>query len=193
VESNIAHVSHNVCYGRELFTVRWLRELVDSDEADVFLEERQGTRELQRNTLVAVLLRVLEYYEGIIVLTTNRITALDIAVQSRIHVAIQYHDLNTEQQVNIVKNFLDNVITNKNIEDRGRIDREIPKLLKRSRLNGRQIRNILMSAFLVARSNQSKLKLTNIEYMKNLTEDFQEGLKDLTRKKREINEATYDR
>jgi hypothetical protein len=65
-------------------------------------------------------------------------------------------------------------------------------MLKRSRLNGRQIRNILQSAFLVAQSEHSKLKLRHIEYVKNLTEDFQESLKDLTRAKREKNEAPYD-
>lgn len=32
----------------------------------------------------SVLLRVLEYYEGILILTTNRMRSLDIAVQSRI-------------------------------------------------------------------------------------------------------------
>ena len=31
-----------------------------------------------------VLLRVLEYYDGILILTTNRMRSLDIAVQSRI-------------------------------------------------------------------------------------------------------------
>ena len=41
------------------------------DESDVFLEEREKT-DLQRNALVSVFLRVLEYYEGILILTSNR-------------------------------------------------------------------------------------------------------------------------
>jgi hypothetical protein len=41
------------------------------DESDVFLEEREKTG-LQRNALVSVFLRVLEYYEGILILTSNR-------------------------------------------------------------------------------------------------------------------------
>ena len=32
----------------------------------------------------AVLLRVLEYYDGILILTTNRMKSFDVAVQSRI-------------------------------------------------------------------------------------------------------------
>lgn len=34
-----------------------------------------------------VLLRVLEYYEGILILTTNRMRTFDIAVQSRIRMS----------------------------------------------------------------------------------------------------------
>lgn len=41
------------------------------DEADVFLEQR-SLHELERNKLVSIFLRVLEYYEGIMFLTTNR-------------------------------------------------------------------------------------------------------------------------
>lgn len=37
----------------------------------MFLEEREKT-DLQRNALVSVFIRVLEYYEGILILTSNR-------------------------------------------------------------------------------------------------------------------------
>lgn len=46
-------------------------QVVLFDESDVFLEEREKT-DLQRNALVSVFLRVLEYYEGILILTSNR-------------------------------------------------------------------------------------------------------------------------
>ncbi|KAF2121017.1 P-loop containing nucleoside triphosphate hydrolase protein [Lophiotrema nucula] len=65
---------------------RWEAVLL-MDEADVFVEVRQKG-ELGRNALVAVLLRCLEYYEGIIILTTNRVRSLDAAMQSRIHLLI---------------------------------------------------------------------------------------------------------
>lgn len=41
------------------------------DEADVFLEER-SLHDLERNALVSIFLRLLEYYRGILILTTNR-------------------------------------------------------------------------------------------------------------------------
>ena len=37
----------------------------------MFLEEREKS-DLQRNALVSVFLRVLEYYDGILILTSNR-------------------------------------------------------------------------------------------------------------------------
>ena len=48
------------------------------DEADVFLEQRTLT-DLERNALVSVFLRVLEYYEGISILTSNRVGTFDEA------------------------------------------------------------------------------------------------------------------
>lgn len=41
------------------------------DESEVFLEERSET-DLQRNALVSVFLRAMEYYDGILILTSNR-------------------------------------------------------------------------------------------------------------------------
>ncbi|KAK7019025.1 AAA family ATPase [Favolaschia claudopus] len=50
------------------------------DEADVFLEKRTLT-DVHRNALVSVFLRLLEYYEGILFLTTNRVNTFDGAFQ----------------------------------------------------------------------------------------------------------------
>ncbi len=51
-------------------------------------------------------LRVLEYYEGIIFLTTNRVHILDDAVMSRIHIAIHYDTLNATSRLQLWENFL---------------------------------------------------------------------------------------
>jgi len=59
------------------------------DEADVFLEARER-HHLQHNMLVSVFLRQLEYFQGVMLLTTNRVTTFDDAVHSRIHLGIKY-------------------------------------------------------------------------------------------------------
>ncbi|KAK5123020.1 hypothetical protein LTR85_003586 [Meristemomyces frigidus] len=75
------------------------------DEADVFLEER-SLHELERNKLVSIFLRVLEYYEGIMFLTTNRVQTFDAAFQSRIHISLEYHELDIKSRKTVWENFL---------------------------------------------------------------------------------------
>ncbi|CZR60280.1 uncharacterized protein PAC_10176 [Phialocephala subalpina] len=70
------------------------------DEADIFLTRREHN-DLQRNALVSVFLRVLEYYSGILFLTTNRVGILDEAFESRIHVSLYYPPLSKEQTLAI--------------------------------------------------------------------------------------------
>lgn len=50
------------------------------DECDVFLEARSA-HDLERNKIVSIFLRTLEYYEGILFLTTNRVKNMDPAFQ----------------------------------------------------------------------------------------------------------------
>jgi SpoVK/Ycf46/Vps4 family AAA+-type ATPase len=75
------------------------------DEADTFLEQRTS-KDLERNALVTVFLRVLEYYDGILILTSNRVGSFDEAFKSRIQLALQYSSLTKAQRREIWKNFL---------------------------------------------------------------------------------------
>lgn len=59
------------------------------DEADVFLSQRSQL-DMKRNALVSVFLRVLEYYNGLLFLTTNRVGTIDEAFKSRIHLSLYY-------------------------------------------------------------------------------------------------------
>ncbi|KAL9116542.1 MAG: hypothetical protein Q9187_006934, partial [Circinaria calcarea] len=70
------------------------------DEADIFLTRREHN-DLKRNALVSVFLRVLEFYSGILFLTTNRVGILDEAFKSRIHVSLYYPPLSKKQTLAI--------------------------------------------------------------------------------------------
>jgi DNA polymerase III delta prime subunit len=72
------------------------------DEADVFLEARQP-HDIHRNSLVSVFLRLTEYYQGILFLTTNRVETFDEAFQSRIHMGIRYEGLGAKARMKIWK------------------------------------------------------------------------------------------
>jgi SpoVK/Ycf46/Vps4 family AAA+-type ATPase len=60
---------------------RWNAVLL-LDEADVYLAKRNDN-DLERNAIVSVFLREIEYYTGILILTTNRVQSVDSAFQSK--------------------------------------------------------------------------------------------------------------
>ncbi|MGC4962587.1 AAA family ATPase [Gordonia sp. DT101] len=58
------------------------------DEADVFVMERG--LDLAQNAIVAEFLRTLEYFDGLLFLTTNRIDGVDEAIHARCAAVIEY-------------------------------------------------------------------------------------------------------
>ncbi|KAF1969457.1 hypothetical protein BU23DRAFT_513104 [Bimuria novae-zelandiae CBS 107.79] len=171
---------------------RWDAVLL-MDEADVFVEERkQG--DLSRNSLVSVLLRCLEYYDGLIILTTNRVRSIDPAMQSRIHLAIRYQDLTAEQRIAIYKNRL-KYIPDEEFEDRKALEKSLEKgsLTRRSnKANGRQIRNIIIKARMLARYRNEKLTIDHLISADEDTSDFINSMSDVLHKFRGKNELDYE-
>ncbi len=66
---------------------RW-KALLLIDEADVYVRAREA--DIQQNAIVGVFLRVLEYYRGVLFLTSNRATVIDDAIMSRATVHLKY-------------------------------------------------------------------------------------------------------
>ena len=141
------------------------------DEADVFLEARSKT-DLKRNAIVSVFLRVLEYYSGILFLTTNRVGTFDQAFRSRIHMSLYYPRIQESPTLEIWKMNIgraremwgdEKLILNES--DRKEILDFASKHyrdLERSGTtwNGRQIRNAFQSALALAEwdANQTQQK-----------------------------------
>ncbi|KAJ4373739.1 hypothetical protein N0V86_007882 [Didymella sp. IMI 355093] len=132
------------------------------DEADVFLASRAQAvtgADLNRNALVAVFLRVLEYYTGILFLTTNRIGDFDEAFASRIHVSLEYPQLTEESTQTILD--LNIRLIKERFKKNGKaiaIDEDNIRFKisgywhqnQHARLNGRQIRNACQTALALA-------------------------------------------
>ncbi|MDB5654459.1 MAG: putative ATPase, family [Tardiphaga sp.] len=64
------------------------------DEADVYIKRRDDN--ITMNAVVGVFLRVLEYFNGLLFLTTNRIDDIDEAIVSRCIALIKFHPPNDE-------------------------------------------------------------------------------------------------
>ena len=108
------------------------------DEADVFLEKRT-IQDIHRNALVSIFLRLLEYFQGILFLTTNRVETFDDAFQSRIHVALRYGELTYKAKKSVWKMFLDKVRQKEGIELEMFKESDYDNLARHN-LNGRQVR-----------------------------------------------------
>lgn len=109
------------------------------DEADVFLE-RRTMADMHRNALVSIFLRLLEYFQGILFLTTNRVETFDDAFQSRIHVALRYNELGFKAKVKIWKMFLEMVRVKEGVDSPEVLTLAEIDWLAKKKLNGRQVR-----------------------------------------------------
>jgi len=76
------------------------------DEADVFMAERHP-QDIARNELVSIFLRELEYFRGIIFLTTNLYSTIDSAFRSRVSLHLLFSALTPEARMLIWRKFLD--------------------------------------------------------------------------------------
>lgn len=124
------------------------------DEADVFLAKREkGGDGIDRNALVSVFLRTLEYYSGILFLTTNRIGSFDEAFKSRIHISLYYAPLSDSQTFDVWAMNLNRLSKSKRdiYVDRSEIEAFARSHWKDGkRWNGRQIRNAFQTAVALA-------------------------------------------
>jgi len=146
---------------------RWKAVLL-LDEADVLLEQR-SSHDIHRNALVCVFLRTLEYYQGMMFLTTNRVEQIDDAIASRIHFKLKYDKLNLEQRTNVWRYFLGTATTPQgaaiyspdDFDDWARKER-----------NGREIKNLVSTAQALAIQEGCQVTMSHLEVAIAASEDF---------------------
>jgi len=110
---------------------RW-HAVLQFDECEIFLSQRG--EDLERSAIVGSFLRLLDYYQGILFLTTNRAEVLDHAVRSRVMLRLDYPDLDQAARTVIWATMFESAgltITEGTLHD-----------LAEAVLNGRQIRNL---------------------------------------------------
>ncbi|KAK5075645.1 hypothetical protein LTR70_010080 [Exophiala xenobiotica] len=148
------------------------------DEADVFLE-RRSLNDMERNSLVSIFLRTLEYYSGILFMTTNRVRTFDDAFKSRIHVPLKYDELPHSSRVTIWRNFLDRVRRTDPAAEGGievDVDENGYQKLAESPLNGRQIKNVVRTAKSLAGYRGGKLDVEALLRVVEIQMAFEEEL-----------------
>jgi hypothetical protein len=123
VEENLNRVFSRVA--------RW-NAVLQFDECEIFLTERG--EDLERSAIVGIFLRLLDYYRGILFLTTNRAEVLDHAVLSRVMLRLDYPDLDRPARANIWRTMFESAGLTL-------LDGSLEELAEKE-INGRQIRNL---------------------------------------------------
>ncbi|KAI9644987.1 hypothetical protein NHQ30_007022 [Ciborinia camelliae] len=124
---------------------------------------------------ITVFLRVLEYYQGILMLTTNQIAQFDVAIKSRIHVAFKYNELNPKQTLDIFNGFLEPLNEKGLIKNMGDITEWLNEDVVKMGLDGRQIRNIVTSAVGLARAEaKGQIPKLNRKHLKAMVSNVKE-------------------
>lgn len=206
------------------------------DEADVFLAKRNKD-DVKRNGLVSgriyiciqvvivtesllilytVFLRILEYYSGILFLTTNRVGAIDDAFRSRLHLTLYYPRLDKEKSIKVWKmniKRIQELSKDREMQGRAGISLDKKRLVQFAtdnfnilQWNGRQIRNSFQTALALAefearKSNEKdpagnlsgpKLSVKHFRTIALASQEFEEYLQQ-THGRSEEKQAHYDK
>lgn len=121
------------------------------DEADVFVLRRN--EDVERNAIVAAFLRALEYWEGLLFMTTNRPDDIDEAVLSRCAAIIDYQPPSPAHAERIWQAMADNF----GIEIDAELQRDL--LSTFPKITGRDIKLLLSLSLKVAKSKGRSLDI----------------------------------
>lgn len=128
---------------------------------------------------------MLEYYEGIMFLTTNRLETMDLAFQSRIHIAIKYESLTPAVRRQLWENFIAR-IDDGEAEGKRQLLENLDDISEWE-LNGRQIRNVLTIAeswALGTARRRGALRFKHVEDVASQTMNFQDFFEDASKERK---------
>lgn len=138
------------------------------------------------NRLVTIFLRKLEYYQGVLFLTSNRGIDFDDAILSRIHMVIEFKGLTEDSRKDLWTTFLSKACT---IQGPAAVQEDEIQLLASKNLNGRevgpaksssgflltfvnQIKNIAAIAHAIAEVDESRVRYEHIKLAAESNEKF---------------------
>lgn len=127
--------------------------------------------------MTLVMLRVLEYFKGILIMTTNRVMTFDVAMLSRCHYAVNFKLLTLKQEKEIWQGYVDQ-LNGKNSSGRSEIQRWVEQVTKkRTKLSGREIRNLFTTAQTLAQAAPTKkITMKHLERVYDRLMEFTEAM-----------------
>jgi len=119
--------------------------------------------------MVGIFLRLLEYHQGILFLTTNRVTSFDEAFHSRISISLQYENLDYATRSAVWKNFF----------EVSKVENVDVKVLSKHVLNGRQIRNTVRLGIALGLEDKKPVTLNYFERTIAVAKQFQHDVTEI--------------
>jgi SpoVK/Ycf46/Vps4 family AAA+-type ATPase len=134
------------------------------DEADVFMAER-NPNDIARNELVSIFLREIEYFRGIIFLTTNLYDTIDTAFRSRVNIHLLFNPLPPASRMVLWSKFLERLPAMKGrVESPARdLEEDDLKELAKWELNGREIKNAIKTVKSWCDAKEYDMSLARLE------------------------------
>lgn len=126
------------------------------DEADVYIRTRG--KDIQQNAIVGIFLRLLEYYNGFLFMTTNRAVVVDDAILSRCTAHVRYGLPNSAALKRIAK--IQSEVLGFDLSDEV-IDHLISKY---KNLSGRDIRSLSKMAKLISEAEEKPVDPDMIDF-----------------------------
>ena len=117
----------------------------------------------------------IRYFRGILFLTTNRVRTFDEAFQSRIHISLRYHDLDSAAKRQIWIAFINKVHASAGLEaleNAGLSEVELKELAEK-KVNGRQIKNVVRTATAVAEDQNEALGYKHLIQVLDILDQFE--------------------
>lgn len=114
-------------------------------------------------SLGSVFLVLLEYYEGVLILTTNRTDSLDAAFESRIDIVLSYPGLTPSARKDIWSNFVKTLPP----DDVQLSSKDLVRLSQWV-LNGRQIKSAIKTARVLACQDKAPLRIQHLITVLNI-------------------------
>jgi len=115
-----------------------------------------------------VFLRRLEYYQGVMFLTTNRISAIDLAFKSRIDLILPYHNLDESARRSVWVNCISRLEPGASKIEETDFDE-----LVKTELNGREIKNTVKTAQVLV-SREGPLTIEHLRVVLNIRKRCQD-------------------
>lgn len=152
------------------------------DEADILLQARRDyeSSNFKRNELLSSFVQFINYYEGIVIITTNRVTRFDGSLMPRIDITLGLPPLDSSRRVSIWHNQIEDLFVEGYIHasEIASLRSLAQEKWSQENLNGHQIKKVIKTARIMAEKKGKMLGRGEIETMLKIEREFQDRIGD---------------